>query len=460
MNVERVFSVKGYGTVVTGIPLSGQIRLGEKAVLDPFPTGPRELTVRTVQTYKYASDMALARCCCAINVREIDAALITRGMTLASPNIFTPTTQLLVTLENATDGPTAAPFKRRFPARLHTGTAAVEVAVKLLEIPDLQPSHKGFAHLILSEPLVIAAGDRYLLRSLSPALTLGGGVVLSARSQRLRRNNEIITRLQQAQTLVTQGDMLGSELLAGPSALLSNAEALRLTQCPAPHNQTLLAQAAASGLIVELPGGEYAITSRMDEVCDVMEKLLERYHRTHLYVYGMQPTQVCETLGVSPKSFSKLAELLAKSGKIALRHNHLALATFKPHISERLMKLREQILQVIAQSGVNAPARGNLMKDLAIPEPDMKVLEKLLTSQSAVVVLDGNFMSQEVYKDCRDKLLALFAQTPIVDLSAYRDALQSNRKMAVALLDAFDAEGLTRRVPEGRMLKQRPTPAF
>ncbi len=456
MNVERVFSVKGYGTVVTGIPLSGSVHVGEKVELLP---GRHGLAVRTVQSYKMESEVALASCCCAINVREIDAHLVARGMTLAAPDVYAATHELLVTLENASDGPAAGSFKRRFDARLHSGTAAVEANVRLLEADELPVGSEGFAHIVLAEPLVAAAGDRFILRSLSPADTLGGGAVLSARPQRLRRHADALGRFQAAYVALREGDLLAAEALAGPDVILNARDALRLTQQTDEAARHALAATVAKGALVDLAanggGGDYAVRSRIDELRNTLQPALDRYHHANPYVWGMSPALVCESAGITAKSFDGLAALLSQTGAIALRHGRLALAAFKPNISERLLTLRERIMAIIEKSGASAPARGNLIRDLAIAEADMKVLEKIILGDGTVLLLDGNFMLRTFFDDARAKLLSLFAKNATVELNAFKEIVGTNRKMAVAMLDAFDAEGLTRRVPDGRVLAKR-----
>jgi selenocysteine-specific elongation factor len=465
MSVERVFSVAGYGTVVTGIPVSGAIRVGEKVELLPTAgreqtggNGGREWVVRTVQMYKTESPAALASCCCAINLRDLGAEQVGRGMVIGMPGMYRATTEMIVAVENATGGETggAQPWKRRFEARLHTGTAAVEASVKML-VPDgeLAAGTTGLAHVKLAEPAVVAAGDRFILRSMSPSETLGGGIVLSAQRQRLRRHADVAARWDAARMAALRGDVLAAELLAGPAALLAGTEVLRLTQCAGETARAKVAHAVQTGLIVDLGGGAYAVAPRIGEVSAVMERVLERYHRTNPMVGGMMPSLVCKMAGVDVKNFAALAELLSGGGTLLCRNGRLALARFKPALGERLTGVRERLLEAIARAGVHAPARGNLMRDLAIVEGDMKVLEKSLLEERAICVLDGNYMGRAVYEEARGRLLALFEKVETVELGAFRDALGTNRKVALALLDAFDAEGLTRRVANGRVLARK-----
>ena len=447
MNIERVFAVKGYGTVVSGIPVSGEVGVGQQVEL--LPLG-QTLTVRTIQSYKLETARAFANCCTAINVRDIEPQRVARGMTLGTPGVFQATRELIATLYN--NGGEGQPFKRRFEARFHGGTMVVEASIKLLEGESLVPGAEALAHLVLSEPLVAAAGDRFILRHPAANQTLGGGTVLSAAAQRFRRRAPLGARFEQARRAVADGDFFLGALLAGPAAILKTSELARLTQCQPADAQPHIDRAVASRQIIDLGGKAWAVACRAEELAAPLRKVLENYHRKNPYNWGMSPAHVCQLLELDTHSFADLAKWLGGSGQLALKHGHLALASFKPNVSERLLQLRQKILERITQAGVLGPARGNLMDELGISDADMQVLTKLLLEDGTVVALDGNFVLHEIFESCRGKLLALFQQADIVEMNAFRDAIGANRKMAVAMLDAFDAEGLTRRVPAGRVL--------
>ncbi len=447
MNVERVFGVKGYGAVVTGIPITGQVNVGDKLDLLPLCS---QLTVRTIQAYKHDSPTAFANCCCAINLRDIEPRQVARGMTIATPGIYRPTTDILVSLQNASDDHV---LKRRFVCLLHSGTSAVEASFKLLDSDALPPRQQAIAHVVLTEPLTIAAGDRFIFRDVSPAVTLGGGIVLSARPQKIRKVTEpLLDRLLLAARAATDGDFFLSELLAGPDVILAADELARLTQCAQPAASQLIRTAESQSRIADLGAGAFALTSRIPECVDSLAYLLQRYHAANPYTWGMTPNHVCELFAIDTRNFTRLAKLLTQSGTLALKHGRLALSTFQPPVSAHLLSLREQILSIIRAAGVNAPARGNLIKDLHISETDMHILEKLLTEDGTVLVLDGNFMLRSVFEECRKKLLELFQTHTHLELAAFRDSVGTNRKMALAMLDAFDAEGLTKRVADARVL--------
>ncbi|HOX08233.1 MAG TPA: selenocysteine-specific translation elongation factor [Planctomycetota bacterium] len=447
MNVARVFSVKGYGTVVTGVPISG--RLGVEEPLELLPAG-KASSVRALQSYKFDADFAQAGACAALAVRGIEAAEVARGMTVAAPGVYRPTTTALAWVENASD---ALVLKRRAEVRFHSGTAAVLAKARLLDADELIPGASGFVHLELEAPVVLAAGDRFVVRSLTPVGTLGGGAVLSAEAPGTRRTEPgLLERLAAARRQAEAGDLLGAELLAGPRAVLRREELVRLTQMPPAAAEPLIAAKEQSGELANLGGGGWLLRARLAEVLETARKALARDHAEHKYAWGMEPTRFCGLFGLPGSCFPRLAELLAAGGQVAVRNGRMALAGWAPAISAAQMRLREAVLERLTAAGVNAPARGDLLKELRAGEPDLRLVLRLLVEEGLVAVLGSNLALRSVVDDCRKKLLELLARSPVVDLPAFRKATGLSRNLAVSVLEHFDGEGLTRRVDAGRVL--------
>ncbi|HEY3322299.1 MAG TPA: selenocysteine-specific translation elongation factor [Planctomycetota bacterium] len=450
MNVERTFSVKGLGTVVTGIPLSGSARLGEKAELLP---GAIQTAVRTIQTFKFDTDVAQAHVCAAINLRDVQPEKALRGMTLCAPGVFRAVNSIIASIQNISD---SFCYRRATDLKFHTGTAVVLATAKLIGADELRPGHEGFAQIRLEEPIVLAAGDQYIVRSLSPVATVGGGTVLSARAQQVKQQSaDYLERLQHAAQCVRDGDLLGAEALAGPQAVLSGPEIVRLTQLPEALAKEAAAAKQKSGELADLGAGAWLVAARKAELLRVIEPVVAHYHRTNKYAWGLAPAHVCRLLKLDPGSFAKLAEVLCAGGTLSVKHGRLALASFQPAVSAVQMKLREDLLARITAAGINAPARGDLITALGIGEQDMKLMIQLLAEEGSIKVLDKNLISYEVYASCRQKLVELFASKPVVDITTFRQAVGASRNLAFSMLDAFDIEGLTRRVENGRVLVKR-----
>ncbi|MBN1256088.1 MAG: selenocysteine-specific translation elongation factor, partial [Planctomycetes bacterium] len=261
MYVERVFSVKGYGTIVAGIPITGELQVGDEVQLLP---GGSIHPVRAIQSYKFGVNTATPKVCAAINLRGLEVKDAHRGMTLAAPGIYQPTDSAIIRFTSEHEKQI---LKRVTRVKFHSGTNAVNASLKLLSEEKLGYRETCYAQVSFAEPAVLASGDRYIIRSLSPVDTIGGGVILSTRTHRLRRSElGLLDRLQQAASAVKEGDFFASELLAGSQAIVSNAQALNLTQCSGQTAEKRIKDAIASGLLYDLGGGALLVKERLGEV--------------------------------------------------------------------------------------------------------------------------------------------------------------------------------------------------
>lgn len=447
MDVRKAFSAKGHGTVVTGIPCSGEAAVGDE--LELLPEG--QLTgIRSIQNYRTQSAVAKAHISAAINVRDLGAEELYRGQTLVWPGVYEAVNEAVLIIRNLSNDFT---LSRRPTLRMHVGTAVVNATLRLIDCDELAPGQEAFVHARFSHKIVLSAGDRFLLRTLSPAKTIGGGRVLSAGAKRPKRTTDgVLERLIAAKEALEVGDCLGCELLAGGNVVHSASHIMRLTRSLGASAETDVAAAAERGLIAPIGGGAWIVSSRESEMRYSVKRALARYHQLNRFVWGMKPQLVLELLKLPAGSYPKLFELLTADEELSLKHGRLALAEFSPQISARQIKLREDILSRVTAASIASVARGTLRDELGMSESELKQLVRMLVDEEEVVVIGNNLLLASEFRRCRDALLGLFEHTQVVDLQSFRDATGASRNVATVLLDGFDAAGLTKRVEAGRVL--------
>jgi selenocysteine-specific elongation factor len=248
------------------------------------------------------------------------------------------------------------------------------------------------------------------------------------------------------------GDFLGAELAAGAGPVLGHAELLRLTQLPPAAAEEAVAARARDGALADLGAGAWLVPGRAAELRAAIEKTLARYHAVHPNVWGMEPGNVCRQLSLPAGSFAKLKAHLAEGGRMVVRHGYLALADWQPAISPQQLELRAKLLARLERAGTDAPARGDLAKEFGASESDMRLVLRLLTEEGLVSVFGTNIILTSVVEDCRSRLVGLFANRRVASLTEFRKVTGLSRNTAVAVLESFDARGLTRRVEGGREL--------
>jgi len=452
MNIERAFSAKGYGTVVTGIPSAGHVHVGEE--LELLPPGKKS-GIRFIQSYQLEAEQVEANVCGALNLRHIELANVTRGMTVATPGAYQATDSIVAILHNVNETYT---LKRRTELQFHVGTAVMPAVCRLVDAEALEPGGEAIVQLTLSEPLVVAAGDRYIVRSPSPADTVGGGTVLSARGRMKLswRSSFVRDRLEQARRAAIEEDLFATEILVGPSGIVAEDELLRLTQLVPEAARRLIRGREEAGEIVHLGDGAWLVRARQGEVTAILKAALRKYHEEFKHSVGMDAGQVCKVFGLGLGCYRRLANVLLEDPELVERKERLALASFQPSITQHQMQLKDKILERVEAAGARPPARGDLMRDFGIVESDMRVLTRLLAEEKSVKLVRTNLLSYSLFNRFRDKLSELFADRDVVDITFFREATGVSRNMAEALLETYDAEGMTRRVANGRVLLRDP----
>jgi len=447
MDVRAVFSMKGHGTVITGVPKSGVIHSGDTLELLP----PKQQSiVRGIQTYRQESSSAQAHVSSAINLRDLDASLAHRGMTLCAKGVYNSVQHALGQVKNDSSN---LSIRKRAKFRLHAGTAAVTVSMRVIDRDEIPPGGEAYAHFRFEQPLVLATGDRFLLRGIGSESTYGGGRILGVNTGRPRRlSDEFFERLVQASEALQTSDFFSSQLYVGERIVFQDSEILLQTQCLEALAQRQLKDKTAAKLIAPIGTAAWLFLPRLNELVMRLKKALTKYHLLNPHAWGMKPNYVAELLQIPVGSFDQLFQYLGKSKELQLKHGRLALNTFQPQISARELQLREGALDAITKAGNQSLAKGNLLEALPMSSVEQRTVVKLLTEENLIVVLGNNFLLRSVYDDCREMLLDLFRAQKVVDLAAFREKSGTSRNVAALILDSFDAEGLTKRTEAGRVL--------
>ena len=449
MNVERVFSVKGYGTVLTGIPLAGKCSIRDE--LELFP-GRKSVVCRAIQKYSFDSNDAQAHTCSAINIRGVKLPDIGRGMTLASPGAYHETLSAILSVQNVHE---TIPIKRRQEMRFCCGTSNRVVSGLLAGSRDmLGPGEKGFIQIKFANPIVLAAGDRFVLRSLSPSATVAGGAVLTtdvdARKKKMRME---IQRLESARTAVENNDPFLSELIAGSRAVLCRSDLPRLIQNSSGQIiKEITDEKTGLGMIIPVGSSQWVIKSRITELEEKLGKALAAYHKENALSLGMPAHQACALLGLDNDCLEGLSKIFAES-RIIRVHSHCAsLRDFSIGLTARQQDLREKIIKSAAEAGTPAVPTGTLQAELGATSSDMQLLLRVLSEEGLITVIDRYVVHPSVVNECREKLLGLFKEESTVELGRFREITGLSRNLAVPILDYFDSQGITCRKGTGRTL--------
>ena len=449
MNIQKRFSVKGMGTVVTGIPLCGNIKLNDD--LELLPSG-RDTSVRAIQNYKQQSDYTGAGICCALNIRDIDEGEIGRGMTLVHPGVYRTSDTVIVSLRNSSTARFS--IKHNASLKFHAGTLETTVKVSLIGTNSLSPGESGFAKFAFQDHVVLVCGDRFILRIPSPSMTIGGGRVIVAEKFRFKRSSsDFMKRLKSADTALEDNDFLASQLYLLPGLIYSREKLLELTALMPEIASDIIEKKVRDDFLIPLGRDFFLLKERVEDLKMIVFKFLRKYHDTHRYSLGIEPPLLGELFDIKKQAAVSLIKILTSTfTEFSFAHGRLALSDFSPDISAKQVKMKDALYEALLDAGSACMAKGSLIDQLGISEKDFRLLSNILIEENLITVLGKYYMAKHCFDICLDKFYTLAAENDVIDIGDYRDAIGTGRNSAVTILEKFDALGLTKRVDGGRSL--------
>lgn len=446
--IDRVFTLTGAGTVVTGTLVSGRIRIGDAVEILPPGIGSR---ARQIQMHGRRVEEAVAGSRVAINLPGVEKTQIERGMVCVPPGMFRPTQAFdaqLTLLPDAVKGLT-----QRMRIRVYLGTAEVIGRVSLLDSERLEPGAQGFVQVRLEKPLVCARGDRFVIRTYSPMFTVGGGTVLEPHALRHKRfDPAVIEHLQSLLTGTPAEKVL--TILAQSSAGMEEVELARRAGGEVSDIQTLLRQLEEEHKVLRVDDVWFE-QGVWQELLERVKQTLHRYHRQNPLRAGMPREELRSTVakGFSPRLFEALLVRWQAQGAIALQGTVVRLADFSIRLNERQQRLAERVAQVIREGRATPPPVSLIAQQVGAPPDAVKAMIGVLQEMGVLVqVGEDLFFHREVVEELAELVRRTIREKGSLSVGEFRDLTGSSRKFAVPLLEYFDNIRLTRRVGDVRVL--------
>lgn len=437
--IDRVFTIAGFGTVVTGTLTGGRLSVGQELEIQP---GGLRTRSRGIQTHRQRVEVALPGTRVAVNLAGVATEHLWRGQVVTVPGWLQPTTVVDAHVRVLAE---AGPLVHNSVLSFHSGTAETMARVVVLEGERIEPGESGWIQLRLATPLALARGDLFVLRT--PNATVGGGEVVDAHARRHRRSEPgLIARLEVLRR-GSPADLLLHLLEQGPQepAALSAQTGLGAAVQPA------LESLRARGEVFAL--GDLLAARRWWEQCrERVLGTLRAYHQQHPLRTGMPREELKSRLGFPPRLFGAVVQRLVAEGTLAEAGPHLRLAEhtvrFAPDLAERV----EQLLDALGREPYAPPSLPDLMSSLGLDE---EVIAALVEQGRIVRLTESVALRSEVYREMVERVVALLREKGQVTVAEVRDLFGTSRKYVLALLEYMDQQHLTRRVGDVRVLRER-----
>ncbi len=451
--IDRVFSMTGFGTVVTGTLISGQIRVGDKIEIYPENL---ETRVRSLQVHGQKVDTAYAGQRVAMNLAGVQVTDLERGNVLAAPGLLRTSLMLDVRLELLDD--VEKPLANRERLRLYTGTSEVLCRAVLLDTEYLFPGQKALVQLRLEEPVAVLTGDRFVVRTYSPMHTIGGGAILDAHPKKRRRFRA--DGIQELELRETGGDLqiLNQTLLTHSDQYPQEAELFRLAGRPteqlADALETLQEEDLALSVVVDgIP--YYLHAEYLEKLAERARQAVAAYQRRFPLRPGMPKEELRSRVSrqASPKLFNSLVTLLAGEAGLEVRGGVIVEQGWQVTFTGPYAKMREGVLARLQAAPFAPPDIDELAAELnETPERLAEVLAAMSSQGEIVRVTPELAFLTETMDEVRERVIKIIKEQGSITLADLRNALETSRKFALPLLDYLDAQKITKREGDARVL--------
>ena len=443
LSVDRVFSLSGFGTVVTGTLIDGRFHLGDPVEIQP---GGRKGRIRGLQTHKTKLEIAQPGSRVAINLTGVDRSQVKRGDVICAPGVLSGTILFDAAYRHLPDA--ATPLKHNMEVKLFVGSAEVLARTRVLGVEQIEPGQTGWLQLAASAEVAVARGDRFILRRPSPGETLGGGQVLDPHPGRRHRRfrPETIERLE----TLSQGTP--AELLLQTLRRSEPAHENNLIQTSGVDRDTAvtaLAQLEAEKQIVRL-GQQLISTARWQQLADQTGQILAAYHREYPLRLGLPREELRSRLRLKANVFNPFLNQLAAAGRLVEEGAWVRApghtVTFSPAQEAKI----DTLMRRMAAGGVVSPSvkecKAAVGEDVYFALTD---LGRLVQISPDVVYAPAE------YEQLTGKIVAYLREHGRINAAQTRDLLGASRKYAIALLEHLDEKRITRRVGDDRELLLR-----
>lgn len=452
--VDRVFVITGFGTVVTGTLISGSINEGDKVEIYPQKLDTR---VRSIQVHEKSVKSAYAGQRVALNLAGIKLEDIHRGDVLAAPGSMEPTMMIDARLEILKD--TNKTIDNRDRLRLYHGTKEVMCRVVLLDREELSPGESAFVQLRLEDEISCMRKDRFVIRTYSPMLTIGGGTILDPNPPKRKRFREDVIEELKIKEQGDPTDVVESYLLQNSSKYPEKKNIIKAAGNISEGLYTeIIERLRQKNLIEEFKLGDESYLLHVKYIRDVESKLkeiLEAYHKRNPLKFGVSKEELRTRLfeGAKPRLADCLFNYFEAADIIKIENQYVSRKDFTIQFNKVQNQIKDSILAKYKENKFNPPKLAEIIEAGRFDKNQAQNVYNALIEIGLLIKVDEDIaFSKEAYSEAVNKVREYITANGSIQLGQFRDMLGTSRKYAMALLDYFDQNKITKRIGDNRVL--------
>jgi len=451
--IDRVFVMKGFGTVVTGTLVSGSISVGDTVQILP---SLKEGKVRGIQVHNEITEMAKAGQRTAVNLQGIAKSFINRGDVLVHPKAITPTYMVDAYLEHLPTSP--RPFRNRIKQRFHIGTSSALATIILLDRGELAPGEKGFVQLRFEKPVVALPHDKFVIRGSSAIQTLGGGVVIDSHpAKHKRRAKDVLAGLM----IRKEG---GEEEVVSHYLASLGVEGMTLRELRERVNifpsrlSKLLKELVARGEIVMIDGEEARFVHHLgyEQLRGKTLSYILEFHEKYPLKPGPSKEEVKSKLPktVEAKLFHLMMRELVASKEVLVEKDKLRLSTHRVSLRDDQKRLKNRVEELFVRGGLQSPSLKELATNLSTDESEIRNVVRLLIEEGTIIkAKEDMYFHGKAVERLKGELIQFLRVRHEITTAQFKEMTKVSRKYAIPLIEYFDNSKITIRVGEKRLLR-------
>jgi selenocysteine-specific elongation factor len=444
--VERAFSVKGYGTIISGIPVSGSAGLGDQIIVYPQAAVGR---IKAIQVYQTQSEQVQCGQCAAINVPQWDHNMISRGDVITVEGWFNPSSWYLCELEVL--GKDEVYLKNGSSVKFHTGTSESTAIVYMIEGDRAISSERALVQVQLNQPIVAAPLDSFIMRSLSPVQTIGGGSIIEALEQKLRRSRpEVVEDARRRAVAVRDGATFAEYVIhtAQNQALTIKAVAQRIKKT-LPYTEKIVQTLANTGAVLTMDQG---LLIHCENVVLLKRQVFDRltqYHQADPASPGMD-IEACLTECMWPKPvFHRVFKEMETEGRIRLIEGRVCLANHNAKFDSDGQRRMQDVESLFLQRLFGPPDQKEIIELCRLSAQEVGDTLRLLTEHGRLVqVARDMYFHTDALAMAKQAVVGYIQREKRLESVQFKYLIDATRKYAIPLLDYFDRVGITKRAPD------------
>jgi len=451
--VDRVFTMKGFGTVITGTLISGMIRVGEQIMI--YPSGVIS-KVRGIQVHNASVEQAVSGMRTAINFQGLEKASINRGDVLSSPNALTSSFMVDVGLHYLKSN--KKPIKNRTRIRFHTGTSEVLGNLILLDSEELASGSSIAAQLRLDAPVAVVKDDRFVIRSYSPVRTIGGGGILNPIPQKHKRfKPEVFSGIQKLGELSPEEVITYHAEEAGYQGI-SFSDLRIMTNISDKKLDGSIQRLLSDKVLLMIDREQRVFIHRtcFEQLFSEADVLLNAFHKINPLKPGMPKEELKSRLPpqISHKLFTLMIQNMIKAGQMVQEENMVRLSTHSVLLGQDQTDVRKKILDAYQQNGLTPPYFKEFCKTQNLDEIKSKEVLHVLVDEGLIVrIKDDLYFHQEAILMIKKKLVEFLNTHGEITTPQFKDMTGASRKFVIPIIEYFDARNVTIRIGDIRKLR-------